>query len=170
MTIFTGVNHVGIATNDIPRAIRAWHHRYGIGPWDVYEYDEHNLSVCPLAGESHTSFQMTVALASLPSGFRIELLQPHDELSPYYASLQKHDGRDHVHHLRMELGEFDAADQHLTGLGLDTIMDATFTSSHPEADGFHAKYFDTVDELGVILELGHMPDGFAMPAPSYRYP
>lgn len=170
MSIFTGVNHVGIATNNIPRAIRNWHDRYGIGPWDVYEYGEHNLSVRPLAGENHTSFAMTVALASLPSGFRIELLQPHDEFSPYYASLQKHGGRDHVHHLRMELGDFGITDQHLTDLGLDTAMDAAFASADPRREWFRAKYFDTEDELGVTLEVCHMPEGFAMPERAYRYP
>jgi sulfide:quinone oxidoreductase len=43
--LFTGGNHICIATRDIDRAVRVWWDRYGVGPWPVFSYDAANATV-----------------------------------------------------------------------------------------------------------------------------
>jgi hypothetical protein len=35
---------------------------------------------------------------------------------------------------------------------------------------FVGTYFATEDDLGLVVEIGHAPDGFSMPAPECVYP
>lgn len=159
---FTGINHVCIATHDLDRAIRAWSARYGVGPWRVYRYDASNMAAA-VDGQP-TAFEMRVGLCQLGPAFRIEIIQPLDDGSPYAKSLARHGGADHVHHIRLEVDDYDDAVGRLGGLGLDTVLDATFDN------GVTATYFSTEDELGFTLEVARIPPGASMPDPELVYP
>ena len=114
---FTGVNHICVATGDIDRAVRVWSGRYGIGPWRLWTKDSTNMSA-----EVHgrpTDFAMRVALCSLSSGTRIEIIEPLDDRSPYADSLARHGGADHVHHVRLDVEDYAETRAELIGLGLD---------------------------------------------------
>jgi hypothetical protein len=117
-----------------------------------------------------TAFAMRVALCSLASGFRIELIEPLDDRSPYSESLADHGGRDHVHHLRLDVGDFDAARERLVPLVQRIPLDATFDGAPGVAGVVRATYLDTRDDLGFVLEIGDVPVGFAMPEPEVVYP
>jgi catechol 2,3-dioxygenase-like lactoylglutathione lyase family enzyme len=164
--MLTGLNHVCVVTGDLDRAIRVWADRYGVGPWGVWTKDASNMTAA-VEGRP-TEFAMRVALASLPSGVRIELIQPLDDGSPYAESLTRHGGADHIHHLRFDVDDYDAAAARLRGdLGLGTILHAQFAG----LDGsFTGTYFDTESELGFVMEIGGAPEGFAMPPAEDVYP
>jgi methylmalonyl-CoA/ethylmalonyl-CoA epimerase len=167
-TIFSGINHICVVTGDIDRAIRVWADRYGVGPWSVYTKDEANMTVV-VDGEP-AGFAMRVALASVSPTFRIELIQPLDERSPYARSLAEHGGADHVHHVRFEVEEYAAAAARLDDLGHRRLLEAEFDGA-PGVDGtFAGIYFDTEGELGFVVEIGLAPPGFAMPPPESVYP
>jgi len=85
--VFTGANHICIVTADLDRAVRCWWDRYRVGPWQVFTYDRSNMEAT-IDGEP-ADFQMRVALAQLGAAFRIEIIQPLDDLSLYAASLSK---------------------------------------------------------------------------------
>lgn len=160
--IFTGVNHVCIATHDLDRAIRAWSDKYGVGPWRVYSYDPSNMSA--MVDGQPTEFEMRVGLCHVGPAFRVEIIQPLDDRSPYARSLAQHGGADHVHHIRFEVEDYDSAVDRLGELGLETVLDATF------GNGVTATYFSTEDELGFTLEVARIPPGFSMPDPELVYP
>jgi catechol 2,3-dioxygenase-like lactoylglutathione lyase family enzyme len=167
--MLTGINHVCVVTSDLDGAVRAWADRYRLGPWSIWTKDASNMTAA-VEGEA-TEFAMRVALASLPSGVRVELIQPLDERSPYAQSLVRHGGADHIHHLRFDVGDYDAAVAYLRDeLGVPTILDATFAGSPGVEGSFTATYFDTQGELGFVVELGDAPAAFAMPAPEGVYP
>jgi catechol 2,3-dioxygenase-like lactoylglutathione lyase family enzyme len=167
--VFTGIDHVCIATNDLDRAVRAWADRYGVGPWSVYTKDTSNMSA--EVDGAPAEFAMRVALATLSPTARIEIIQPLDDRSPYAHSLARHAGADHVHHVRFHVDDYDASVVRLRDeLGLHTMLDATFAGA-PGVDGaFHGMYFATEEELGLVVEIGHAPPGFAMPAAERVYP
>jgi len=164
--MLTGLNHVCVVTADLDRAIRIWADRYGVGPWNVWTKDASNMTAA-VEGRP-TDFAMRVALASLPSGVRIELIQPLDDRSPYAESLVRNGGADHIHHLRFDVDDYDAAAARLRGdLGLDTLLHARFAGVE---GSFTGTYFDTEPDLGFVLEIGAAPEGFTMPPPDAVYP
>ena len=166
--IFSGANHVCVVTSDLDRALRTWSDRYGVGPWSVYTKDGGNMSA--LVDGAPAAFAMRVALAALSPAFRVELIQPLDDGSPYAASLAEHGGADHVHHLRLEVGDYERAGARLDGLGLRRVLEAEFDGAPGVASRFAGTYYDTRDDLGFIVEIGHAPPGFAMPPPEEVYP
>jgi catechol 2,3-dioxygenase-like lactoylglutathione lyase family enzyme len=167
--MLNGLNHVCLVTADLDRAIRIWADRYGVGPWGVWTKDASNMTA--VVKGRPTDFAMRVALASLPSGVRIEVIQPLDERSPYARSLVRHAGADHVHHLRFDVDDYDAEAARLRDdLGVDTLLHAQFAGAPGVEGSFTGTYFDTEPDLGFVMEIGGAPEGFAMPPPEAVYP
>jgi catechol 2,3-dioxygenase-like lactoylglutathione lyase family enzyme len=164
--MFAGVNHICVVTNDLDRAVRAWSDRYGVGPWSVYTKDASNMTA--RVDGVPADFAMRVALAPLSATTRIELIQPLDDRSPYAQSLARRDGRDHLHHVRFDVDDYDAAVVRLGDrLGLHETLSAEFSGVD---SAFVGTYFATEDEVGFVVEIGHAPAGFAMPEPDAVYP
>jgi catechol 2,3-dioxygenase-like lactoylglutathione lyase family enzyme len=166
--IFAGVNHICVVTRDLDRSVRLWSDRYGVGPWSLYTKDDGNMSA--LVDGVPTAFAMRVALCRLTPTFRLELIQPLDGRSPYAASLAEHGGADHVHHVRFEVDDYEHAGERLDRLGLGRMLEAEFAGAPGVESRFVGTYYDTRDELGFVVEIGHMPAGFAMPEPELVYP
>lgn len=166
--VFTGINHICVVTHDLDRSVRAWFDRYGIGPWSIWTKDASNMSA-DVDGEP-TDFAMRVALCQLAPGFRLEIIQPLDERSPYAKSLAERGGADHVHHVRFEVDDYDVARGRLRGLGLRMPLEAEFDGAPGIDSRFAATYFATESDLGLVVEIGRAPDGFAMPDPEQVYP
>jgi methylmalonyl-CoA/ethylmalonyl-CoA epimerase len=167
-TAFTGINHLGIVTADLDRAVRTWSDRYGIGPWRLYGYDSSNMSA--QVDRERVEFDMRVGLCQLDNA-RIELLQPLDDRGPYAQSLAAHGGADHIHHVRFDVSSYDESAARLRELGAREVFHAAFHA----ADGatsppLTATYFATDDELGFTSEIVGVPDRFAMPEPELVYP
>ncbi len=146
-----------------------WADRYGIGPWSLYTKDASNMSAV-VDGEP-TDFAMRVALCHLSPSFRLEIIQPLDDRSPYADSLARHDGADHIHHVRFDVDDYDRAlDRLQNGLGLRPAMSAEFAGAPGIRSVFAGTYLHTDDDLGFIVEIGHAPEGFSMPEPELVYP
>jgi methylmalonyl-CoA/ethylmalonyl-CoA epimerase len=167
--VFSGINHVCIATNDLDRAVQRWADRYGVGPWSIWTKDASNMSA--VVDGAPTEFGMRVALASLGPTARIEIIQPLDDRSPYARSLERHEGADHVHHVRFDVEDYDAAVARLRDdLGLHETLDARFAGAPGMEGSFEGRYFATEDDLGLVIEIGRAPARFAMPEPERVYP
>jgi hypothetical protein len=166
--LFTGINHLCVVTRDLERAMRAWGDRYGVGPWSVWTKDASNMSA--VVDGAGTAFAMRVALCNLSPASRLELIQPLDDRSPYAASLARHGGADHVHHVRLEVDDFEAARTRLDRSGVRRMLDAEFDGAPGVAARFAGTYYDTEEELGLVVEIGHAPAGFTMPEPELVYP
>jgi methylmalonyl-CoA/ethylmalonyl-CoA epimerase len=165
---FTGVNHICVATHDIERAVRVWSDRYGVGPWQLWTKDASNMTAA--VDGRPCEFAMRVALCNLSPTSRLELIQPLDDRSPYAHSLQRHGGADHLHHVRLDVDDYAGAREQLVGLGLEPVLDAIFAGAPGVSSHVTATYLATETELGFLLELGDVPEGFAMPEPESIYP
>ena len=166
--VFTGVDHLGIVTRDLDAALRRWTAQYGVGPWQVFAYDETAMEAtyCGVTG----ALPMLAALCSLNDRFRLELIQPLTATGPYHDSLLAHGDGDHLHHVRLATAVPTDAQAALARNGNDVVFDAAFAGSDPAGARFRARYYDTVADLGFLLEVGDPPDGFRMPEPSRVYP
>jgi hypothetical protein len=168
MPLFTDVNHLCVVTGDMDRAVRAWSGRYGIGPWEIWTKDGSNMSSV-VDGEPRT-YTMRAAMCQVSPTFRVELIQPLDEHGPYAESLARFGGRDHVHHVRFDVADYEAARMHLERTGLRVAADEEFAGAPGVESRFRATYFNTEDELGFVLQIGQAPIGFEMPPPDEVYP
>jgi methylmalonyl-CoA/ethylmalonyl-CoA epimerase len=165
---FTGINHLGVVTADLDRAVRTWSDRYGIGPWRMYRYDSSNMSA-EVDGEP-VEFEMRVGLCQLDNA-RIELLQPLDDRGPYAHSLAAHGGADHIHHVRFDVASHDDSAGRLRDLGAREIFHAAFHAARGGGSSpLTATYFATDSELGFTTEIVAVPEDFAMPEPELVYP
>jgi methylmalonyl-CoA/ethylmalonyl-CoA epimerase len=166
--VFTGADHVGIVTRDLDAAVRTWADRYGVGPWRVHAYDETTIEAtyCGVTG----ALPMLAALCSLGDTFRLEIIQPLTEAGPYHDSLLAHGDSDHLHHVRLNAADVATAQAVLAGQGKDVVYDAAFAGADATGRRLHARYYDTVPELGILLEVVERPASFAMPEPVRVYP
>jgi hypothetical protein len=165
---FNGINHLGIVTADVDRAVRVWSERYRVGPWRVYRYDRHNMTA--IVRGAPVAFEMRVGLCQVGPNCRLELLQPLDDLSPYAESLAAHGGADHIHHVRFDVPDFPETHGLLSELALDQPLDARFTGARADGPVTRAVYFDAVADVGFTLEIVEMKPGFELPEPEYVYP
>jgi catechol 2,3-dioxygenase-like lactoylglutathione lyase family enzyme len=166
--IFTGINHICIATRDLDRAIRAWYDRYGIGPWKAYTFTTDTMSA-KINGEP-LAFGMRVGMAYLDPTTRVEIIEPvGDEANPYATALVAHNDADHVHHIRFDVADFAQSTAAVEALGVPKLLEGRYQALDPD---IHSKavYFDTTADLGVVAEIAELPEGFAMPEPDYVYP
>ena len=165
--IFTGANHFCVVTADVDRAVRTYADRYGFGPWSVFAYDPSSMNVT-IRGE-HVDFEMRVGLCQIGPGFMIEMIQPVGDGNLYAESLAAHGGADHVHHLKLDVADFDQASGHLEGLGLAKILDGRFEGTEQGSEA-HGVYYGTEADLGFLLEIGELTPNFTMTDPEYVYP
>jgi hypothetical protein len=165
--LFTGVNHVGIVTSDLDRAVRTWWDRYGVGPWRFFTYAPDTMDV-EVDGR-HEEFGMRVAVCHLDASTRLELIQPLDDRGPHARSLAAHGGADHLHHLRLDVDDYAGALGRLRGLEVSEILSGRFRGRGRTAVST-ATYADTGTDLGFIVEIAELPAGAEMPEPDYTYP
>jgi methylmalonyl-CoA/ethylmalonyl-CoA epimerase len=165
---FTGINHLCVVTSDMERSVRAWSDRYGVGPWEIWTKDASNMSA--LVEGNPAQYVMRAAMCPVSASFRLELIQPLDGHGPYARSLAQHHGRDHVHHIRFDVADYDAARQGLERLGAHVLADEEFSGAPGVPERFRATYFATEEDLGFVLQIGQAPTDFQMPPPDERYP
>lgn len=167
-SLFADVNHICIASRDLDRAVRTWCDRYGVGPWRVFDFDTANMTA--VVDGNPAGFRMRAALCQLGDHFRIEIIQPLDDLSPYAESLARHDEADHIHHVRLNVDDFDATLGQLQAMGVGTEMYAKFTGGGEAHPVLTAVYLQTERDLGFRVEVATAPPGFLMADPVYTYP
>ena len=118
--VFSGINHIGVVTGDIERAVRTWADRYGIGPWRFYTEDSSNMrAVCDGAP---TRFAFRVALAQLSPTARVDAttkLRGYFEVASvqHYLILDPEDGTV-THHKR---GQGSALETRIASEGAITL-------------------------------------------------
>ncbi|MBV9680612.1 MAG: VOC family protein [Solirubrobacterales bacterium] len=166
--LFSGANHICIVTADLDSAVRRCWDRYRIGPWRVFSYDGSNMKGTT-DGEDF-EVKMRAALAPLGATFRIEIIEPLDERSVYAEALRRRGGADHVHHVRLDVPDFERTRRKLMSLGIPVRMDAQFAGGSTDGPRLRGIYFDATDYLGCLLEIADVPPGFSMPEPDYVYP
>lgn len=136
---FGNPHHICIVVKDIEKT-KSYYESIGIGPWSEYpplvEYTR--LNVADEAGFLNTRFLFTQI-----GDLQLQLAQPGEGKSHYKDFLEtKGEG---VFHIGFEVDDVDAAENELTGTGMDIL------ASGRRDDGSGFTYLDTRQQAGVIL-------------------
>lgn len=139
--VFTETLQIGIVVRDLEAAMRTYVEDFGIGPWEIFEFDPENAGGLYEHGEPVArSWRLATTLIG---GVQWELIEPLDEDGVYARFLAEKGGG--VHHIAVA-SNFDAAVAHQTSQGKKLMLDGIF-------DGVRVAYLDTDRELGVATEI-----------------
>ena len=140
--LFTETLQVSVVVRDLDAAMRTYVHEYGIGPWNVYEFNPDNVSDMHARGEP-VAWSWRLALAQVGQ-VQWELVEPLDGESIYAQFLADHGPG--VHHVGVGVASYDDTLAELAGRGQDVLLGG-------EYNGVTFAYLSTDDDLGAITEI-----------------
>ncbi len=140
--VFTETMQIGIVVRDLDAALRRYVDDYGIGPWQVYEFNAENAKDLHEYGQPvERAWRLAVTMVGQVMW---ELIEPLDEKSVYARFLaEKGEG---VHHIAVATPRFDDAVAEQAKRGNNLVLSGTFS-------GAKVAYLPTERDLGVIIEI-----------------
>lgn len=140
---------VCVVVRDLQASLETYVHRYGIGPWEIYEFNGSTVDDLQEGGEpADTAWRLALARVG---GLHWELIQPLDDRSTYARFLAEHG--EGVHHVAVGVDDFDGAVAALAGRGRALELSGTY-------NGVSFAYLPTQPDLGVTLEIFRsLPEG-----------
>ena len=151
--VFAETMQIGIVVRDLDATLRRYVDDYGIGPWQVHEFDPETAKDMHEYGQPvGRSWRGAVTRFATTMVGRVmwELIEPLDEDSVWARFLaEKGEG---VHHIAVATPNFDEAVAEQAERGNDLVLSGTFS-------GVKLAYLPTDRDLGVITEIfSGMPD------------
>jgi hypothetical protein len=140
--LFTDTLQVAFIVRDLDEAMRVYVEKYGIGPWQIFQFNEGDAEDTVKDDEPAT-YAMRMAIANV-GRLQWELIQPLDEKS-HYADFLAENGEG-IHHLQMAVSDYDEAVNELRGRGHKVLVGGKFA-------GTDLVYLSTEREFGVITEI-----------------
>jgi methylmalonyl-CoA/ethylmalonyl-CoA epimerase len=140
--LFTDTLQVAIVVRDVDAALQTYVHEYGIGPWDIYEFNSGNVEGMVKDDES-ADYAMRIAITTVGT-VQWELIEPLDDRSMYAEHLAEHG--EGLHHVGVGVRSYD-----------DT-MGVVRSKGHKVLQGGHYNgvtfaYLSTDRDLKVITEI-----------------
>jgi hypothetical protein len=156
--VFTDVLQVAMVVRDLDAAMRTYWDGYGIGPWQIYEFNPDTVKDMSRDGRP-AGFAIRLALTRL-GGVMLELIEPLDDRSIYAEFLETRG--EGVHHLGLAAPGYTAALGALEAKGHPAVTGGVY-------DGVTFSYHDTERELGFVSEIFDWPPGLVQ-RPDAVYP
>ena len=140
--VFTETLQIAIVVRDLEAAMRTYVEEYGIGPWDVYEFNPDTVRNLQEDGKP-VERSWRLALAQVGQ-VQWELIEPLDDDSIYARFLaEKGEG---VHHIGVAAPSFDETVAAQAEKGNGVLLGG-------EYKGIDFAYLSTDRDLGVITEI-----------------
>ena len=158
-SIFKNVIQVGIIVSNLKKTLEKYSKGYGIGPWYVKKYSGDNVKDMYLY-EKRKNYSMNLAFCSI-GNVQFELIEPIS--SSIYTEFYDKYGEGVIHHLKMEVQDYESALCFFKLNGIKVIM----SGNHM---GRKYSYLSTSNDIGFITEIASAPTDFARPEPDYWYP
>ncbi len=147
---------VAFIVRDLEAAMKRHWEDFGIGPWDIYDFNPASVRDYSYRGKPATH---SCLIAVAWSGdTQLELAQPVSGYSIYDEHLDKHG--EGLHHIKLFYADCQKAVADFAGRGYPVIQSGRF-------DDDEHYYLDTKRDYGYIIELGNA--GRIRP-PERRYP
>jgi methylmalonyl-CoA/ethylmalonyl-CoA epimerase len=144
-----GPVQLGFVVPSVDDAAKVWWENYGVGPWRIWNLGPGTIDDPEIDG-SPSEYSMRLAIANWGE-MEVELLEPLDQHSIYAQSLAAHGGKPHLHHVLARPIDYAAAVGEFADRGYAPTMGGRIAG-----ETFH--YFGTEDEVGTVIELGHLPE------------
>jgi hypothetical protein len=140
--LFTQTLQISLVVRDLEAAMRTYVDDYGIGPWDVYEFNPRTVGNMRERGRP-VEHAWRLAIAHVGQ-VQWELVQPLDDDSIYARFLA---GRGPgVHHVGVGVECYDDTLSELASRGHEVVLGG-------EYNGLSFAYLSTDGDLGVITEI-----------------
>jgi methylmalonyl-CoA/ethylmalonyl-CoA epimerase len=146
--LFTGTLQISVVVRDLDAAMQTYVDDYGIGPWDIYEFNPDTVRDMRENGKP-VDRAWRLALATVGQ-VQWELVQPLDDDSVYARFLAAHGPG--VHHVGVGVSSYDGTIAELGGRGRGVLLSG-------EYNGVSFSYLDTESDLGVVTEIFDAPPG-----------
>jgi len=139
---FTKAVQIGIVVRDLDATMRKYVDDYGIGPWQIFEFNPGNAKDLREHGRpAQRSWRLAVAMVGQ---MQWELIEPLDNESIYARFLAEKGGG--VHHIAVAAQSFDKMLAMEAKRGSELVLSGEF-------EGVKVAYLDTERDLGVTLEI-----------------
>jgi len=140
--VFTETTQIGIVVRDLDATLRRYVDDYGIGPWEIHEFNAGNAEDLHEHGQPvERSWRLATTMVGR---VQWELIEPLDDESDYARFLAEKGGG--VHHIAVAPTNFDEALADIAEKGRNTVLSGTF-------GGTRVAYLPTKQDLGVIVEI-----------------
>jgi Glyoxalase/Bleomycin resistance protein/Dioxygenase superfamily len=156
--VFTDTLQVSVVVRDLEAAMRTYVEYYGIGPWEIYEFNPDTVREMHERGRP-VECSWRLALAGV-GRLQWELIEPLDDRSIYARFLAEHG--EGVHHVGVAVPDYAVAIGELEGKGREVVFGG-------EYNGVTFAYLGTDGDLGVVTEIFSAPPGVDQ-LPDARYP
>jgi hypothetical protein len=151
---------VGMVVSNFKRAIEKYFYKYHISPIKVVEYNSDIIENMRIYGKKK-NFSMTNGFFDI-GNINFEIIKPNSK-SIYTDYLSEY-GEGIMHHLKIEVYDYDKAIEYFKKLGVKEIL-------HGESLGEIGKnlwtYLDTREILGFIIEIVKLDPTFVARKPNY---
>ena len=156
--VFTDILQVALVVRDLEASLRTYVHEYGIGPWEIYEFNPSNVSGM-VKDDEPAEYAMRIAIVKL-GGVMLELIEPLDDRSIYAEFLSERG--EGMHHLGVAARSYGEALATLRAKGHSVLQSGTY-------NGVTFAYLSTDRDLGMITEIFDWPPGLTQ-EPDAVYP
>jgi methylmalonyl-CoA/ethylmalonyl-CoA epimerase len=140
--VFTETIQVALVVPDLEAAMKTYVEDYGIGPWDIYEFNPGNVQDMREDGQPVArSWRLAITMVGQVMW---ELIEPLDDASIYARFLAEKGGG--VHHVGVAAPGFDETIAAQAERGNGVVLGG-------EYNGIRFAYLATDRDLGVITEI-----------------
>jgi Glyoxalase/Bleomycin resistance protein/Dioxygenase superfamily len=151
--VFTGVLQVCVVVRDLDEAMRVYWDGYGIGPWEVYEFNPQTVQNMT-RDEQPSEHAMRLAV-TMVGNLQWELIEPLDDNSIYADFLRDHGPG--LQHVAMGVADYSQTIDLMHAKGHGVIQGGHY-------NGVSYAYLSTDRDLGFVSEIydsipqGQKPD------------
>jgi hypothetical protein len=156
--VFNETLQIALVVRDLDASMRTYVHEYGIGPWDIYEFNPDTVEQMT-KDEQPTGYAMRIALTMVGTT-QWELIQPLDDKSIYADFLASHG--EGLHHVGVAVTGYAEALDELRAKGHSVLQGGIY-------NGVAFSYLSTDRDLGMITEIFDWPPGHTQ-EPDAVYP
>ena len=137
---------IGIVVPDLEKAIRTYRDVYGIGGWQIMNFEPGDARDVRVHGQP-TEWRWRKAATTMVGDVMWELIEPLDQKDDLFGRvLAERSDIGGVHHIAVGTPDISRVIRQQAALGNEPIMSGTFC-------GMDIAFLDTRRDLGVILEV-----------------
>jgi methylmalonyl-CoA/ethylmalonyl-CoA epimerase len=157
--VFTETMQISIVVHDIDATMKTYVEEYGIGPWEVYEFNPGTMTKMEGENGEPTEFAFTIAVTMVGS-VQWELVQPREDKGMFAEFLAaKGEG---IHHVAVGGKPFAKTVATAQAKGRRELQGGVY-------NGVTFAYLSTDEDLHAIVEVFDWPEGHTQ-EPDRVYP
>jgi methylmalonyl-CoA/ethylmalonyl-CoA epimerase len=157
--VFTETLQVAMVVRDLEATMKAYVDDYGIGPWQIYEFDPSTVEGM-VKDDEPAEYAFRIAVTMVGS-VQWELIEPGDDKSMYAEFLREHG--EGLHHVAVATAEgFDSTIAAARSKGHNILQGGLY-------NGVKFAYLSTDRDLKAITEIFDWPEGHTQ-EPDAVYP